>query len=93
MAHGRNKASDGAANGHARQAPAIFKAATVQRRLAYAAKNTRDRIAQHERLLVLIRNAERRAKGHTPNGERCHRRGDQNARIRSHTHKLCIGER
>lgn len=42
VAHGRNKASDRTANGHARQAPAIFKAATVQRRLAYAAKNTRD---------------------------------------------------
>ena len=93
MAHGRNKASDGAANGHARQAPAIFKAATVQRRLAYAAKNTRDRVAQHERLLVLIRNAERRAKGHAPNGERRHRRGDQDARIRSHTHELRVGKR
>ena len=93
MPHGRNKSSNGATDGHACEAPAVFEAAAIQRRLAYATKHARDRVTQHKGFFVLIRNAKRRAKGHAPNGERCHRRGDQNVRIRSHTHKLRIGER
>ena len=93
MAHGCDKTSNGTTNGHACEAPAVFEAAAVQRRLAYAAKHARDRVTQHKGFFVLIRNAKRCAKGHAPDSKRRHRRGDKDERVRSHAHKLRVGER